>query len=401
MKKKILKIFLMGMLKSFLVIMALLVAGTGSYFVTMAYYKAHPDAISSKSEKKEIEDIIAEAQIEDVVSRNLIYVSNEKNNNVKFCMIEIFDTNTGNMDYINIPRESRITISPELYQKLCVIDSEIPQIMTVAQLFNYFEDDAAYAYGVNIFEDYFGLDISYYTVIPYETFRQDFRQVKTRVQYERAVEDESGQEVTETVKENAYVVKLRKSFKQKLKTMRDVESLGSFIQEYYEKIYSNLGVNDKLGYVEAYLQLDPAMIHYHCMPGQFDGDYYMIDEEAAGKLVQKLDGQATYTSRQEALETPAPESIDSIISIMNSTQVAGVAAGYQQILTEAGYTIEGIGDYEQEVLSTTKIIVREEGEGEDLKSYFSNPVIEVGVPQEGVDIQIIVGTVDVDNALNE
>lgn len=391
MKKKVLKIFLMGMLKSMLIIALMIAAGLGGYFATRAYYVKHPEDI--KKTEENIDDIIADAQI-DEVSKNLIYVSNSKNGNVKYCVIEIFDTETGNMDYITIPRESRITISPELYQKLCVVDSEIPQIMTVAQIYNYFDDEASYAYGVNIFEDYFGIDISYYSVIPFEVFKEDFRYVKTRISYNKKVTAEDGTESEQKMKENVRIVKLRKSYKQKLRQFRDVEALGKYIEGYYEKMYSNLSLYDKLGYVEKYLQLDLSMIHYYCMPGEYDGKYYMIDGDAAAKLVRKLDGQAAYTGKQEKLETPAPDSIDSIISVLNGSQISGVAAGYQQVLEEAGYIIEEIGNYEEEVLADTKIIVREEGEGEDLKTFFTNPVVEVGVPPEGIDIQIIVGTAD-------
>lgn len=391
MKKKVLTIFLMGMLKSLLIIALMIAAGLGGYFATRAYYMKHPEDIQKTEES--IDDIIADAQI-DEVSKNLIYVSNSKNGNVKYCVIEIFDTKTGNMDYITVPRESRITISSELYQKLCVVDSEIPQIMTVAQLYNYFDDEASYAYGVNIFEDYFGIDISYYSVIPCEIFKEDFRYVKAGISYNKKVTEEDGTESEQKVKENVRIVKLRKSYKQELRQMRDVETLGRYIEEYYEQMYSNLPLYDKLGYVEEYLKLKPAMIHYYCMPGEYDGKYYMIDGDAAAELVRKLDGQAAYTDKQEKLETPAPDSIDSIISVLNGSRVSGVAAGCRQMLEEAGYIIEGIGNYEEEVLTDTKIIVREEGEGEDLKAFFNNPAVEVGEPPEGIDIQIIVGTAD-------
>ena len=396
MKSEVAKIFFTGLLKSFVVILCMMGAGLAGYFGTRAYYKAHPQAVE-KTEVS-IDDIIAQAQKDDV-SKNLIYVLNSKNHNVKYCLLEIFDTQTGNMDYITIPRASRITISAELYQKLCTIDSEIPQIMTVAQLYNYFDDDAAYAYGVNIFEDFFGLDISYYSVIPYEIFHEDFRAEKSKIRFEQKTETETGESVSEKVSENVYMIKLRGRYKQKLRTYTDKESLAEYISNYYEKMYSNLSLHDKLGYVEEYLQLDLAKIHYYCMPGLYDSEhYYMIDEQASAKLLKKLDGQASYTGKQEAYETPAPQSADSVLSVMNSTGVSGVAAGYQSILTKAGYTVAGIGDYTAGTLETTKIIVRDEGEGEDLKAYFDNPVIEVGVPEEGIDIQIIVGNRDVEMA---
>ena len=66
----------------------------------------------------------------------------------------------------------------------------------------------------------------------------------------------------------------------------------------------------------------------------------------------------------------------------------------QQKLQKKGYTVPQVGDYTKETLTQTKIIVKEDGQGEDLKKYFKNPQVTVGMVDQGYDIEIILGTAD-------
>ena len=61
---------------------------------------------------------------------------------------------------------------------------------------------------------------------------------------------------------------------------------------------------------------------------------------------------------------------------------------------EKGFNIAGIGNYSGDTLEHTKIIVKEQGMGEDLLAYFKNAEIEVGELSQNVDIRIIIGSED-------
>lgn len=99
----------------------------------------------------------------------------------------------------------------------------------------------------------------------------------------------------------------------------------------------------------------------------------------------------------EASTEATTEQISSVghsIEVLNSTDIAGVAKGWQDKLTAAGYTVTQIGNYETEALTSTKIIVTQEGMGQDLVAQFRNATVEVGTISSGVEIQIIIGTED-------
>lgn len=103
------------------------------------------------------------------------------------------------------------------------------------------------------------------------------------------------------------------------------------------------------------------------------------------------------TTEPGSEEPASAEPISSVghsIEVLNSTDTAGVAAGWQERLNGEGFTVSQIGNYETETLTSTKIIVSQEGMGQDLVSYFQNATVEVGTISSGVEIQIIIGTED-------
>lgn len=87
-------------------------------------------------------------------------------------------------------------------------------------------------------------------------------------------------------------------------------------------------------------------------------------------------------------------SVGHSIEVLNSTDIAGVAAKWQEKLNAAGFTVSQIGNYETETLTNTKIIVSQAGMGQDLAGQFKNATVEVGSISSGAEIQIIVGTED-------
>ena len=78
----------------------------------------------------------------------------------------------------------------------------------------------------------------------------------------------------------------------------------------------------------------------------------------------------------------------------NGSKISGLAAAKQKTLVDAGYTVPKVGDYTQEVLTRTKIIVSKKKWGADLTTYFKDPQLVVGQTPDGYDIEIILGTVD-------
>ncbi len=160
-KNNVVKVFFISLLKSILFIIILLLTGFASYKISYTILSDNGGNIGTS--KGDIADIIEDAQT-DEVSRNLIYVCND--DRITNLMLEICNTKTNNMDYVTIPVRTEYTIPTTMYQKLCTVNQEIPQIISIGRIKTYFANsDEAFGYGELIIEKMLGIKISYYTVL--------------------------------------------------------------------------------------------------------------------------------------------------------------------------------------------------------------------------------------------
>ncbi len=415
MKKNIIVFFLKSLLKSILVIVSVLAVGVISYKVSYEILSKQAEKGQINVDKKEIEDILDKAETPEV-SKNLIYVVDDKKNIVHM-MVEICNTTTCNMDYITIPVKTDFIIPAKMYQKLCVVDEEIPQIIRISKLRNYFadlEDEQAYGYAELIMEKMLGIDITYYTVLSEEIYESHYEEVKAVTSYEKISETtvaatESPEGTSEEAATSGYTtsvtMKLSVASESYLQQMADMngdrEKIVEYIKGQYEqedKLQSNLTVYSKIAYIETYEKMNAAYYHYWGVPGTFTGQIFTIDSNSASAFIKQLEeNTVSYTEEQEFGKVSKKKSISSKgknILVLNGSKITGLASATQTELVNAGFTVPKVGDYTQETLTQTRIIVTKDGMGQDLAAYFKDPEIVIGDVEEGYDIEIILGTVD-------
>ena len=82
------------------------------------------------------------------------------------------------------------------------------------------------------------------------------------------------------------------------------------------------------------------------------------------------------------------------IEVANGGYTEGLAGRVSNRLKSDGYTVSGVSTYTGTKQEYTRIIVKEQGVGEDLKDYFSDARIEVddSLLSVDTDIKIIIGT---------
>lgn len=416
-KKNVWKMFLTSLLKSLICIVVILGVGFASYKIS--YTVLSHEEENGGTDADSLKDIINEATT-DEISKNLIYVSDDRNK-ITHVMLEICNTKTFNMDYVTVPVRTDYTIPSVMYRKLCQINQEIPQVIRISKLKQYFTDENdAYGYGVLIFEKMLGTDISYYTVIDEETYKSHYVQESVKVAYKTksAVNNTPASDgVTPssntTLQTKMKISLLSDSYKSQIRDLgHDKEKIAEYIKEQYERVTSNLTEYNKIGYVEAYEKMDTELYHYWGIPGIYNGKIFEVDTKAAKKALKNLTNntQKYMTAQNLAavnmitaspsdkpstdVEEEALSSKDLKIYVLNGSRIAGLASAKKQVLESEGYTVPEVGNYMTETLTTTRIKVREKGQGEDLKQYFNNPELVVGDVTEGYDIEIILGTID-------
>ena len=316
-------------------------------------------------------------------------------------MLEICNTKTNNMDYITIPVGTDYTIPTDMYQRLSTVNQEIPQIVRLGRLKQYFDkDEDAYGYGELIIEKALGIKISYYTVINQETYVNHYSRRNVNVKFKPQSLSASGSNESVTVTEKINVAS--ESYLKQLKDLNgDQTKIAEFIKEQYERVDSNLTVYNKIGYVECYEKLNSEYFHYWGIPGMYSENIFQIDTKASKTFINKLVKNTTpYTQSQsfkKVSKSSGKSSKGKNILVLNGSRISGLASAAKTKLESAGFKVKKIGDYSAETLTQTKIIVKENGAGKDLAQYFSNPVIETGTVESGYDIKIIIGTTDANN----
>lgn len=413
MKKNAVIFFLKSLFKSILVICSVLAVGVISYKISYEVLSQQAKQGKIEVNEQEIEEILEEAETLEL-SKNLIYVVDDKKN-ITHMMIEICNTTTGNMDYVTVPVKTDYIIPAKMYQKLCVVDEEIPQIVRISKLRKYFadlEDEQAYGYAELIMEKMLGVDITYYTVISEELYESHYEEVKATTSFEKISTASATTETSEETEEKeqkgytaSVTMKLSVASEAYLQQMADMngdrEKIVEYIKGQYaqeDKVQSNLTVYSKIAYIETYEKMNAEYYHYWGIPGTFNGNIFTIDTSSASAFIKKLEeNTVAYTEAQKLGKASKKKTISSKgkkILVLNGSKITGLATATQTELVNAGFTVPEVGDYTEEVLTQTRIIVTKDGMGQDLMSYFKDPEIVIGDVEEGYDIQIILGTVD-------
>ena len=389
-----------------LFIIILLCVGFGSYKISYTILSDNGGNVGTS--KGDIEDIIEDAQT-DEISKNLIYVTDE--DRITNMILEICNTKTNNMDYITVPVRTEYTIPATMYQKLCTVNQEIPQIVRIGRLKSYFSNsEDAYGYGELIVEKMLGIKISYYTVLDQETYDSHYTKKMTKVRFRQDVDETTATPGPDGVVPTSQLKRVNERISvasslyiRELKDISgDQEKIAEYIKQQYERVESNLTVYNKIGYIECYEKMNVDYFHYWGVPGTFNNKVFTVDTKAAKEFIIKLaDNTESYSGPQQGLQDALSVQGNKVksskglsIIILNGSRINGLAAATQTKLVTAGFTVKEIGDYTEETLTQTRIIVKQKGIGNDLAGYFNNPEVVTGEVREGFDIEIILGTAD-------
>lgn len=371
-KNKAGKIFLRIFLKSCIYIGGFLLIAGISYKVTMLYYENTENIGGNLSLSGVFDELEADGKVEDI-SKNLILVTGEDDERIQGILIEIFNNSTGNLDYITVPKNLEFTMSYELYKKLATVNGDIPQIIRIGKIHNYFQGEGMYQCVQILLEDLLDISFSYYTVIPVGVYKDMFTKEK-----------ESGIQIW------------KETYKKQMEQLDTKEKYEEFFKRYYEKVKSNLSYDNKCSYISGYLAGGPKQVAFSKVSGENVDRIFSIAVEQTNSQINQIVKNAAYTKEQK-LKHHKGNGVSSVglaVEILNSTKVNGLASAFQNKLAEQGINVIRIGNYSGETLEKTKIIVKEEGYGEDLLDYFKDAQIQVGELGNDIEIRIIIGQKD-------
>lgn len=367
--------FVRGFVRTGCMMLLMFIVGFTTYKLTIGIYKlTHKDGKQTSNGS----NTIANDGTADNICKNLIYITDEEEN-IQGFVLEILNTYTNNLDYVTIPTDTQFPLSTDLYQRLYAKNKQIPQIISLKDLNTYFDKSIRFVYGKLIVNELLGTELSCYTIINSETADSIFSEET------RTILLETG----ELVEGSVYV--LKDSIFESIAGAEDY-SMKEYLARFYEVAKSNLPLESKQKYASTYRNVNRDYIYYHIIPGVQEIDYYDVDTELTKEFITQLANNDAYTITQDAEQNAEPiSSVGLRISLLNGSQITGLASKYSNIIQNAGFGVAEIGNYTDEILQETKIIVAEEGMGRDLLPLFQNAIVEVGSVPIGFDIQIILG----------
>ncbi len=363
------KLAMRTFLKTMGIIVLLIAVGVGSYFLTMLFYQT-TERDERCTKYKHVMDVSAGSE-----SSNLIYSVDSETKKIKVMVLELFDKETGNLDYITIPVKTQISLSEDKFHEYMEISEQIPQIVTLQDINQYFTGDVAYEYGILLLQEELNVDIGYFTALDSKEFSKRFDQTDGAYK--------PSEEYLEAVGKN-----------------NDESAMKKFIENEWDIVISNIKLVQKQQYAAAFLKVKPAYIYAHRAYAEEVKGGATLDAKKTKKMIDKIWDSKARTAEQKKVDgTAAKTGIEKIksrsIQITNGSKINGLAASFQEKLQGDGLFVMGVGDFSGDIQKQTVIYARKKRWGNYLKSYFANPVVkQAPALTNGADIEIVLGTDD-------
>lgn len=280
MRKSAGKIFVTGFLKSLLFLILFAAISMGSYKLVMYFYGVEDSNAIETIPSVKKQTLITEARIDDL-SKHLIYCVDEDTGDITKLILEIYDCQKLMLYYLTIPIKTQLTLSDSLHRELVLIKPSIPGFLKLSAITGYLPQETAYEYGVLIIEELLKIQISYYTVVPQSIYDTVFETelIKGKANNQQSTENAFPREVFSDV------------FLEHLSTIKTETELRNYIEELYRKITSNLSFEDKLNYIESYLNTPGENIVFELIAGEESNSAYTIDELLVTKQLKAYLGE--------------------------------------------------------------------------------------------------------------
>lgn len=367
--KGMVKIVFRTFLKTMGIILLLLAVGVGSYFLTMLFYKTTERAERSTKYEHVINVSVGSE------SSNLIYSVEKDTRLVRAIVLELFDKETGNLDYVTIPNKTQISLSNQKYQEYMEVSTQIPQIVTLRDINEYFTGDVAYEYGILLLQEELNVDIGYFTALDSQEFNKRFEK-----------------------KEGAFTP--REEYLDTVSQNKDESAMKDFIEKEWNMLISDITLSQKQQYASGLIKVDRKYIYAHRAYAEEIKGKATLDGAKTKKMIDQIWDTGKRKEKQKSVDgTAAPTDLEKLksrsIQITNGSRINGLAAAFKEKFEKEGLYVMGVGDFSGEIQKKTVIYTRKKRWGRYLKPFFNAPLIkEAKDLTNGADIEIVLGTDD-------
>jgi anionic cell wall polymer biosynthesis LytR-Cps2A-Psr (LCP) family protein len=366
--------------------------------------------------------------VEEKDAKNTLFFVESKDGMSRYTALVMMNKKTKAADLLLIPLHVQVTVGGKLLNN---IQKKIPDAGSTVEL-----DDIARVYGdekysmiSEIFSQILGVNIAGYDVISQERF-EDLLDIVNPVSYKFSDilsyrDDKQNLQYFESGYQNingseAMILMSHMDGTEKQESDR-LERCNTYLESWIGKVLDkgkggkmvdtikkNATASQGRDYTdekELWSSIKGDAVTLRILQGAENKGVFSIDSQKAKLQIATLVKQsAEYDSSAERDSVDSDDSLDDddedvasskdyYIELYNAAFREGLASEWQRFLEDEGYNISMIDSYQDEgLISTTRIVVSQEGMGQDLLKYFPEARIETGEIETGGDIQVYLGT---------
>lgn len=429
-KPSLIKRFFSFLLKVIVVFALMAIIAVGSfegvtYYLTGSLYDLRKLAVTSPAETTgDSADKVEEVENKDVKS-TLLFVESADGENCYMAM-NMMNTKSGAVDILLIPLHAQVTIGGDFLKE---VQKKMPSAGNTLNL-----DDVSRALGeekysmiTDIFSNVMGVKLEQYDVLNQKQFVKMLDladsvnySMENSISYrdkDKVLHSiEEGEQAFDGTKAVTLMEYLDGSDKQESARLERVNTyleswLDSLLRDHkgqemirlLEKTANSSEGRDFTEEQKIWKDLSGEAVTVRILQGAENDGSFAIDSQKAKLQIATLIKQgAEFNAADADTDAVMPEEDDTgtaasskeySIELYNAAYVSGLAGEWENFLEEQGYSISLIDSYQDEgPISQTRIIVSQEGIGQDLLKYFPDADIWTDEINTGGDIQIYIGT---------
>lgn len=188
-------------------------------------------------------------------TKTLYFIINEEKSQIDYMMVELLNCKTNQMRFLTIPTTTKITLSNSLFQTMKETYVSVPQIMKLSMLYQYFGNEDAYEYGIDIIEEAFEVHIDYYSVMNTEEYKDLFSTNKNGI---------------EILKEKWVTLAGN------IITKKNIKDL---LVKFYNIQNTSFTLEQRLNYLETYEMISSSDISFQIIEGEQKNEAFVPDLE--------------------------------------------------------------------------------------------------------------------------
>ena len=348
-------------------------------------------------------------------------------------IVGCYNSVLGELNLISVPRDTLVRVDDDTFNKM---NEEFPEPGQHGMKINAIHHYGGDKYGMELLEKQlntmFDTNIDFYVKVSFEAFDYLVDSIGG-IEYNVPIDmdyDDPGQDLAIHLKAGPQklngkqaegLVRFRKGYdnqdigrvetqqnfiKEFLKQVMNADTIFSnpsaYINTFFKYITTDMKITDAIKYINVLKQFDSNKVNTYTLPGEigsmygFVGGYVMETNKLAYDIFSRPSNEiiAERESQQNA-EANAGNYNDAelTIQVLNGGYANGMATKVKQELEGEGYNVSSIGTYSGEKISKTRIYVKEDGMGQQLKKSFDGcEVVTDPTVASEYDIVVVIGT---------